>query len=111
LTTDEFDAGYYTKHDFRPILLKLAKDRADYYRKLWEIGVYTVNEIRELEGLNPIDDSEGGNLRFRPQNEAGLTDPATKPEENKPSDGSEPTQEEKPRGLMEILGGRQNGRK
>lgn len=101
LTNDEWVAGFYTKHDFRPLLLKLSKDRADYYRKLWEIGIYTVNEIRELEGLNPITPEEGGNLRFRPQNEAGLTDPATRPTEQL-TDGK------LPRGLWELLGGRVN---
>ena len=98
-TTDEYQAGFYTKHDFRPLLLKLTKDRADYYRKMWEIGVYDVNEIRELEGLNPIPDAEGGSLRFRPVNEMGLTE---KHSDLKPGQ----TDEKNPRGLMEILSDR-----
>ncbi len=120
-TEDEFDAGFYTKHDFRPLLLKLAKDRADYYRKMWEIGVYTVNELRELEGLNPISEEDGGDLRFKPVNIMGLTeklpDPSAKPggfpskpgdEPAKPDDSDE-TDETNPRGLAEILGERRNG--
>lgn len=107
LGRDGYSAGLYTKHDFRPLLLKLTKDRADYYRKMWEIGIYTVNEIRELEGLNPIMDADGGNLRFKPVNIMGLTeklpDPSAKP------DGAKDTDETSPRGLVEILGERRNG--
>ncbi len=114
LGRDGYGAGYYTKHDFRPILLKLVKDRADYYRKLWEIGIYTVNEIRELEGLNPILDADGGDLRFKPVNIQRLTDepadPSAKPGEppDKPDKAIE-TDETSPRGLVEILGERRNG--
>jgi len=94
---DGYEAGLYTKHDFRPLLLKLTKDRADYYRKMWEIGIYTVNEIRELEGLNPIPDSDGGNLRFKPVNIMGLT-------EKLPVKGNEQSSDDKnPRGLQEIF--------
>lgn len=96
---DGFAKGLYTKHDFRPLLLTLTKDRADFYRKLWEIGVYTVNEIRELEGLNPIPDSEGGNLRFKPVNIMGLTEKLSDLKQNE-------TQDKSPRGLMEILADR-----
>lgn len=103
LGRDGYDAGFYTKHDFRPLLLKLTKDRADYYRKMWEIGIYTVNEIRELEGLNPISEADGGNLRFRPANILGLTE---KNPEKSEKPGEEPTKDKNPRGLMEILGDR-----
>ena len=92
-------------------MLKLAKDRADYYRKMWEIGVYTVNELRELEGLNPILDAEGGNLRFKPVNIMGLTEKLPDPSaklDAKPGDAKE-TDETNPRGLAEILGERSNG--
>jgi HK97 family phage portal protein len=97
LGRDGYEQGLYTKHDFRPLLLTLTKDRADFYRKLWEIGIYTVNEIRELEGLNPIPDSEGGKLRFKPVNIMGLT-------EKLPVKGTDKeTGEKTPRGLMEIM--------
>ena len=114
LGRDGYRAGFYTKHDFRPLLLKVTKDRADYYRKMWEIGIYTVNEIRELEGLNPIPDSQGGNLRFKPANIMGLTeklaDKSAKPGElpGKAKEIDE-TDETNPRGLVEILSERRNG--
>jgi len=104
---DGYNAGFYTKHDFRPLLLKLAKDRADYYRKMWEIGVYSVDEIRELEGLNPIGDGKGGNLRFRPVNVMGLQETtADLKAVTAPKPGAGETDETNPRGLMEILGAR-----
>lgn len=115
LGRDGYNAGLYTKHDFRPLLLKLVKDRADYYRKMWEIGIYTVNEIRELEGLNPISDKDGGNLRFKPANIMGLTEklPTNKPAPGQPPDDkpddAQDTDETNPRGLIEILGERRNG--
>ena len=117
LGRDGYEAGFYTKHDFRPLLLKLTKDRADYYRKMWEIGVYSVDEIRELEGLNPIGDAAGGNLRFKPVNEMGLTEthadlqPDTQPDKGSPKDDEEETDETNPRGLVDILGerGKLNG--
>jgi HK97 family phage portal protein len=99
---DGYQAGFYTKHDFRPLLLKLAKDRADYYRKMWEIGIYTVNEIRELEGLNPVSEADGGNLRFKPVNVMGLTEKHSDLTPKGKDDG--PTTDDKaPRGLKEIL--------
>ncbi len=116
LGRDGYNAGFYVKHDFRSLLLKLTKDRADYYRKMWEIGIYTVNEIRELEGLNPIKDADGGNLRFKPVNIMGLTEKLPDPAAKSPQNGQKPdekapdeTEETNPRGLMEILGERKNG--
>lgn len=64
LTDDDWRAGFYTKHDFRPLLLRTSKDKSDYYQKLFQIGYYTVDEIRELEGENPIGEKAGGRKRF-----------------------------------------------
>ena len=102
---DGYEAGFYTKHDFRPLLLKLVKDRADYFRKMWEIGIYTVNEIRELEGLNPIPDSEGGNLRFKPVNIMGLTEklPVNVEKSKRWAIVEIPTDDKAPHGLQEIF--------
>ena len=56
--------GLYVKHDFRPMLLRTAKDEADYYSKMFQIGYYNINEIRAFRGENLIPESEGGNKRF-----------------------------------------------
>jgi HK97 family phage portal protein len=42
-----------------------SKARADFYRRMWEIGAYSTNEIRALEDLAPVD---GGDARHRPLN-------------------------------------------
>ncbi len=79
LTDDEWRAGFYTKHDFRPLLLRTSKDAADYYQKMFQIGYYTVDEIKALEGSNPIGEAAGGNKRFVLSNLADITlagDPA-----------------------------------
>ncbi len=79
LTDDEWRAGFYTKHDFRPLLLRTSKDAADYYQKMFQIGYYTVDEIKALEGSNPIGEAKGGNKRFVLSNLADITlagDPA-----------------------------------
>ncbi len=64
LTVDEWAAGFYSKHDFRPLLLRTAKDKADYYQKMFQIGYYTVDEIKAFEHDNPIGDEAGGDKRF-----------------------------------------------
>ncbi len=72
LTDDEWRAGFYTKHDFRPLLLRTSKDAADYYQKMFQIGYYTVDEIKALEGSNPIGEAAGGNKRFVLSNLANI---------------------------------------
>jgi len=64
LTEDEWAAGFYCKHDFRPLLLRTSKDMADYYKKMFQIGYYTVDEMKALEGSNPIGEAAGGGKRF-----------------------------------------------
>lgn len=57
-------AGRYVKHDFRPLLLRTAKDQADFYQKLFQIGIYSIDEIKALMGENPIGAAAGGAKRF-----------------------------------------------
>jgi HK97 family phage portal protein len=47
--------------------------RAAFYKSMWEIGVYSTNEIRAFEEQSPV---EGGDTRYRPLNmgELGTTD-------------------------------------
>lgn len=61
---DGYSAGRYVKHDFRPILLRTAKDQADFYQKLFQIGIYSIDEIKALMGENPIGGAAGGGKRF-----------------------------------------------
>lgn len=64
--------GYRCKFDMKSLLRADSKTRSEYYQKMLALGVYTVNEIRALENLNPISEEAGGNLRFVPGNYAYL---------------------------------------
>ena len=65
LTEQERLAGYYIKLLSNGLLRGATKDRAEFYRIMRTIGAMTINEIRELEELNPV---EGGDDPFAPLN-------------------------------------------
>lgn len=86
LLQDEWDDGMYCKHDFRPLLLRTAKDEAEYYTKMFNLGYYTVEEIRALKGDNPVG-TPGAQKRFVQTNLVELElagDPEPKGQESKP---------------------------
>lgn len=58
------------KHDLNKFLRADIKTRGEYYRLLSDIGVASINEIREMEGLNPV---ENGELRFIQLNRVELS--------------------------------------
>jgi HK97 family phage portal protein len=78
LTDEELAEGYYTKFTRNALLAMTAKDRGDFYSKLYNIGVLNPNEIRELEDRNPYD---GGEKYRVPLN---MVDPVADP--TQPSD-------------------------
>lgn len=55
----------YYKHALQGLMRGSHKDRAEYYAKLWNIGVLSANQILELEDMDPI---EGGDTHFVPAN-------------------------------------------
>lgn len=55
----------YAKFSVEGLLRGDSKSRADFYRRMWEIGAYSTNEIRALEDLPPV---PGGDARHRPLN-------------------------------------------
>lgn len=57
--------GRYTKINVNALLRGDAKTRAEHYQIMQQLGVYSVNEIRELEDMNPIPD---GDARIVPMN-------------------------------------------
>ena len=65
----------YARFSVEGLLRGDSKTRAEFYRRMWEIGVYSTNEIRALEDLPPV---EGGDARHRPLNmgELGTFDAA-----------------------------------
>lgn len=66
-------AGLYTKIDLRGLMRTTHADRAKYYRDLNGIGVLSINDILELEDMNPI---KHGELHLVPLNMAPLNDVA-----------------------------------
>lgn len=71
LSDKEKKDGYYFKHSVDGLLRGDLKGRVLAYTKMWEHGVYNIDEIREKEELNPV---EGGDKRFVPMNYVTLED-------------------------------------
>ena len=93
LTDPEKRRGLYTKHTVEGLMRGSAKDRAEYYTKMFGIGAITINEIREKEDCDPSDNKYADEL-FVPVNnmiplskideylaKGGSEKPAVKPEE------------------------------
>lgn len=55
------DPAYFAEFDTRGLLRGDAAARASYYQTMWNLGVASINEIRQWENLDPI---EGGDTRF-----------------------------------------------
>lgn len=72
LTPAERKDGHYFKFFTQALLRGAAKDRSEFYAKLYSIGVLNPNEIREMEDLNPY---EGGEEFRVPLNMIDPSDP------------------------------------
>jgi HK97 family phage portal protein len=72
LSSEERKSGLYFK--FLPISLLRgnAKERGEFYWKLWQMGALNSNEVRAYEELNPY---EGGELYRVPVNTMDATEP------------------------------------
>ena len=67
---EERRQGLYAKFMLNGLLRGAAKDRAEFYARMYGIGAMNPNEVREYEDMNPYDGGE----RYRvPLN---MTDPA-----------------------------------
>jgi HK97 family phage portal protein len=71
------DDTLFAEFDTRGSLRADAAGRGAYYNTLWNLGVLSVNEIRALENLNPV---EGGDVRFVQLNMTTLDKAAAEPE-------------------------------
>jgi HK97 family phage portal protein len=58
LTREDRKAGIYAKFLPNALMRGAAKDRAEFYYKMWSMGTLNPNEIRAMEEQNPY---EGGN--------------------------------------------------
>lgn len=63
----------YAHYNVEGLLRGDTAARAAFYKAMWELGVFSTNEIRALEERGPV---EGGDVRYRPLNfgELGTTD-------------------------------------
>lgn len=59
LTRDDRKAGIYAKFLPNALMRGAAKDRADFYYKMWQMGTLNANQIRAMEEQNPY---EGGDI-------------------------------------------------
>jgi len=70
LTDGELKQRLYFKHIVEGLLRGSSTDRAEFYRKLWHLGAMSINEIREKEDMDPIDN---GDEHFVPMNMVPLS--------------------------------------
>jgi HK97 family phage portal protein len=71
-------AAAYARYSMEGLLRGDSAARAAFYTAMWNIGVFSTNEIRELEEMEPV---LGGDVRYRPLNFGvlGQPDPAPAP--------------------------------
>jgi len=62
---------YFIEHDISRLLRGDSTSRSNYIKSLFYTGGLTVNEVRDIEGRNPV---EGGDRRYIPVNMAPLDD-------------------------------------
>ena len=70
LTPEQRQLGFFFKHNVEGLLRGDTAARAEFYSKMFNIGAYSINEIREKENMNPVD---GGDERFVPLNMVPLS--------------------------------------
>lgn len=75
LTESEKQQGYYLQHKVDGLLRGNIKGRFEAYSKMLNYGVFSINEIRGFEELNPV---EGGNVHLVPMNFVPLQDAGKK---------------------------------
>ncbi len=81
LTAEERAKGYYLRFNANGLMRGAARDRAEFYTRLYGVGALSPNDIRELEDMNPY---EGGDEYRVPLN---MVEPGSAPERTEGSDG------------------------
>lgn len=69
LLTESEQRDHLIRFNVNGLLRGDAKARSEFYKAMAGIGVFSVNDIRELEDMNPVED---GDERYRPLNMAPL---------------------------------------
>jgi len=85
LMTEAERATYYAKHSVEGLLRGDSEKRANFYSRMIQSGVYSLNEVRDLEDRNPI---EGGDVHLIPLNLVPLDQAEARP--TAPEPRSEP---------------------
>jgi hypothetical protein len=98
LLPEKDQSKYYLKFRTAELLRADANSRSDYYRKMFEVGALSPNEIRNMEDMNKI---ENGDEHFVPLNlgvvgkektneiENEKTEPEPEPEPNREDESGE----------------------
>jgi HK97 family phage portal protein len=76
LTRQDVYDGYYIKFFETELLRGAAKDRAEYYSKLFQMGALSPNDVRELEDQDGYEGGEGYWVPMNMQDPANPTPPA-----------------------------------
>jgi HK97 family phage portal protein len=66
LFTEVEKKKYFAEFNVEGLLRGDSQSRSEYYNKMFQIGAYTINDIRELENMNTI--GEEGNIHYVPLN-------------------------------------------
>lgn len=72
LFTDQERKTYFAEHSIEGLLRGDSQARAEFYSKMFSIGAFSINDIRELENMNDIPD---GDKHFVPLNMTSLDQP------------------------------------
>lgn len=90
-TEAERSDGFFSRVNMTALLRGDSKARAEFYQKMHQMGVFSIDDIRELEDLDPLD--EYGEIRVLPMNMVTLENAAKnggtqkqKPEPKAPRD-------------------------
>jgi len=78
LSARQVKEGFYFKHVLEGLLRANTKDRSEFYKTMLNQGVFSINEVREKEDMNPVD---GGDIHLVPMNMISLEFAGDKPEE------------------------------
>ena len=95
-TEKERAQGYFVKHDMSAFLRGDMKSRAEWLKTLAGLGVLSINQMCEIEGLNPVPADQGGDKRLVPLNMTTLEEagePQDVPESQEPNEPPDPTNE------------------
>lgn len=68
---------YYCKHNMKGVLKGDTKAQTDHYSAMLDRGVYSINDVRALEDMDPI---EGGDIHLVPLNMTSLENAGKLPE-------------------------------